>query len=67
MEKEDRDKSERGQRPHDFVFERFAADADDCDRDDRHDRGLQSVKDRGDPRDMAEGGVDITQRPKDED
>src|SRR5439155_1079607 len=67
MEKEDRHESERGEHPHDFVLERFAPDLNDCNGDDSHDRGLQSVKDRRDQRDMAEGSVNITERPKNED
>ena len=52
LEKEDRDKGERGDRPHHFVLERFPADANDGDGDNRHHRRFQSVEDRGDPRQL---------------
>src|SRR2546423_12879249 len=66
MQKVDGDKGERGERPERFVFKRFPTDpndrrGDDCD----HDR-LESIKNRGDPRDTSVGGVDETQCPKDE-
>ena len=67
MKKENRDERESGEHPHDFVPERLAPDTNDGNGDDSHDGGLQSVKDRRDPRDVAEGGVNVTQCPKNED
>src|ERR1700730_4780558 len=67
MKKENRDERESGERPHDFVSERFAPDANNRDGDNGHNGRLQSVEDRGDRRDIAERGVNITQRPKNKD
>src|SRR5207253_9289592 len=58
---------ERGQRPHHKILERFAPDSNYGDDNDRRHRGFQSVKDRRDPRQISKRGVDVTQRPKNED
>src|SRR6476620_7091038 len=67
FEKEDRNKGQRGDRPHHLILERFSADADDRNGNDRHHRWFQSVKDRGNPRQLPVGGVNETQSPKNED
>ena len=67
MKKENRDESEDGKRPHDFIFKRFAADANDRDSYDGHDSGLQSVKDRCYPRNLAKCRINVAQRPKNKD
>src|SRR2546428_766005 len=64
MKKENRGESESGERPHNFVSKRFAPDANDGDSDNRHDGRLQSVKDRRDPREIAERGINVTQPPE---
>ena len=66
LEKVDGDKSERSQRPHHFVFERFPADANDGGQNDCGDGGFQSVKDGRDPRNVAESCVNETQPPENE-
>src|SRR3954452_23323764 len=67
MEKEDRDEGKGSERPHDFVFERFAANANDRDGHDGHHGRFQSVKDCRHPRHVTKSGVDITKCPQDKD
>src|ERR1700720_2453231 len=64
FKKIDRDESEHSQRPHDFVLKRFLADTNDRRQHDRSHGRFESIKNRCDPRDVAVGGVDETQRPK---
>src|SRR5438067_9580098 len=65
FEKIDRYESERSQRPHDFVLQRFFPDANNRRQHDRSHGRFESIKNRCDPRDVAVSGVDETQSPED--
>ena len=61
VEKEDRDKGDRGERDHQPVAQRALADADDGLDHDREHRGLQAEEHRLDEADIAIGRVDVAQ------
>jgi hypothetical protein len=67
LEEEDRDESEGGNAPHDSILQRLAANANHGHRHDGHDCRLKTVKDRGYPGEVAIGGVNEAQCPKDKD
>ena len=59
--------SEGGNAPHDSIFQRLAANANHGHRHDGHDCRLKTVKDCGYPGEIAIGGVNEAQCPKDKD
>ncbi len=63
-EEKDADERKGRNRPHHLVLERFAADAQDCRRDDRQHDGLQPAEDRRDRRHISKRRVEIAQSPQ---
>src|SRR4051794_5097127 len=67
LQKKDGDERERGNSPHHAVLESLASNANDRGDYNRGHRRFQSVEYSGYPTHIAKRGVNVTERPKDED